>query len=452
MPHFKLSFIRMELLFFPARFPTLLLLLSFSISFFLDSPARADDPEALLALKSSIDPSNALPWPQGADFCRWQGVRGCLGGRVTKLVIEFRNLSGGLEGKSLNQLNQLRVLSFKSNSLAGAIPDISGLTNLKSLYLSDNRFSGDFPASIASLHRLKVVVLSSNRISGRIPATLLSLVRLYTLFLQDNKLTGEIPPLNQSSLRYFNVSGNRLSGRIPSTSALVRFNLSSFSGNRELCGEQVARPCSGSTSPPPAPTLSPGGPAMARPNEKKKKTKLAIILAASIGGSLLVLAFAVAFATALLRFTRRRRRSAAAVAVGAGVEKAEEGDGQAKIVPPPPPAGQLVWCGGVEQGYSVEDLLRASAETLGRGTTGSTYKAVMESGFIVTVKRLKEAAGVGIEEFGRQVEELGRLRHPNLVSLRAFFQAKDERLLVYDYFPNGNLFSLVHGINYVSPF
>lgn len=255
LPHFKLSFIHMELLFFPARFSTLLLLLLSSISFFLASPARADDPEALLALKSSIDPSNALPWPQGADFCRWQGVKGCLGGRVTKLVIEFRNLSGGLEGKSLNQLNQLRVLSFKSNSLAGAIPDISGLTNLKSLYLSDNRFSGDFPESIASLHRLKVIVLSSNRISGRIPVTLLSLVRLCTLFLQNNELTGEIPPLNQSSLRYFNVSGNRLSGRIPSTPALVRFNLSAFPGNRELWGEQVALPCNDSTSPPPVPHI-----------------------------------------------------------------------------------------------------------------------------------------------------------------------------------------------------
>ncbi|KAF0899349.1 hypothetical protein E2562_018243 [Oryza meyeriana var. granulata] len=30
------------------------------------------------------------------------------------------------------------------------------------------------------------------------------------------------------------------------------------------------------------------------------------------------------------------------------------------------------------------------------------------------------------------------------VSLRAFFQAKEERLLVYDYQPNGNLYSLIH--------
>lgn len=40
---------------------------------------------------------------------------------------------------------------------------------------------------------------------------------------------------------------------------------------------------------------------------------------------------------------------------------------------------------------------------------------------------------------------MGRVRHPNVVALRAYFQAKEERLLVYDYYPNGSLFSLVHG-------
>ncbi|KAL8254223.1 hypothetical protein R6Q59_032444 [Mikania micrantha] len=95
--------------------------------------------------------------------------------------------------------------------------------------------------------------------------------------------------------------------------------------------------------------------------------------------------------------------------------------------------------------YSLEDLLKASAETLGRGTVGSTYKAVMESGFIVTVKRLKDARYPRVEEFRRHVDVIGRLRHQNLVPLRAYFQAKEERLLVYDYFPNGSLFSLIHG-------
>uniref|UniRef100_A0A0A9DGU5 Protein kinase domain-containing protein n=1 Tax=Arundo donax TaxID=35708 RepID=A0A0A9DGU5_ARUDO len=77
--------------------------------------------------------------------------------------------------------------------------------------------------------------------------------------------------------------------------------------------------------------------------------------------------------------------------------------------------GKLVFCGCVTEMYSMEELLRASAETLGRGEVGSTYKAVMETGFIVTVKRMRDpsAGGVGAAEFGRRAEELGRLRHPD---------------------------------------
>jgi serine/threonine protein kinase len=74
----------------------------------------------------------------------------------------------------------------------------------------------------------------------------------------------------------------------------------------------------------------------------------------------------------------------------------------------------------------------------------------METGFIVTVKRLREVTGKEVardgEEFRRKAEELGRVRHPNIVPLRAYFQAKEEKLLVYDYFPNGSLFSLIHGL------
>ncbi|KAG2269696.1 hypothetical protein Bca52824_064251 [Brassica carinata] len=94
-----------------------------------------------------------------------------------------------------------------ANYLSGPIPNLSGLVNLKSVYLNDNNFSGDFPGSLTSLHRLKTINLSGNRLSGRIPTSLLLLSRLYTFDVQDNLLTGTIPPLNQTSLRYCNWEG-----------------------------------------------------------------------------------------------------------------------------------------------------------------------------------------------------------------------------------------------------
>ncbi|XP_052627711.1 putative receptor-like protein kinase At1g72540 [Lactuca sativa] len=48
-------------------------------------------------------------------------------------------------------------------------------------------------------------------------------------------------------------------------------------------------------------------------------------------------------------------------------------------------------------------------------------------------------AGQGIKEFDTEIVMLGRLRHPNLVSLVGYCQHEDERLLVYEYMSGGRL-------------
>ncbi|CAL5354394.1 unnamed protein product [Camellia sinensis] len=429
----------------------------------LVSGVRSGDFESLLSLRSSIDPSNSLQWP-GSDVCSWEGIKECMNGRVTKLVLEHLNLSGILDEKSLNRLDQIRVLSFKGNSINGQIPDLSGLHNLKSLFLNDNNFSGDFPASVTLLHRLKTIVLSGNLISGDIPFSLLNLRRLYVLYLENNLFSGQIPPFNQSSLRFFNVSNNNLSGEIPITPALIRFNISSFSGNNiNLCGEQIHISCNNSSHGllAPGPSTSPAPP---RSNHHRRRKKIIAIIAASVSGLFIVLLVLCSVFFCLVSRKRRENRGEnrggkiAVVGDGGGGEVAVvEGEGSGGgggdrkqgFSWEGEGLGSLVFCGGggeEEMSYSLEDLLKASAETLGRGTMGSTYKAVMETGFIVTVKRLKDAKYPRPEELRRHMEVLGRLRHPNIVPIRAYFQAKEERLLVYDYFPNGSLFSLIHGL------
>ncbi|XP_008813180.2 inactive leucine-rich repeat receptor-like serine/threonine-protein kinase At1g60630 [Phoenix dactylifera] len=458
--------------------PRCLLLFLFFLCFFLahisSTRAKSSDAEALLALKASIDPLDAIPWRREAspELCNgWYGVRECAyNGRVTKLVLEFLNLTGTLTTEILAPLDQLRVLSLKSNSLSGAIPDLAPLANLKSLYLNDNRFSGRIPATLTALHRLKVVVLSSNLLSGPIPVAFAGIPRLYTLCLENNLLTGEIPPFDQPSLRYLNLSNNNLSGEIPATEALAHFNRSSFLHNPNLCGTQIKFPCSGKptfrpSSSPESPTSSATNafpPRIASNHKKSSRRRLVAIVAGPIAGAL-VLSACLALAVCLVFRRKRQRVAGGSRTRGVGVDKSleegggggggggEEGGGaggegrKGGFSWEGEGLGKLMFCGGVREMYSLEELLKASAETLGRGTVASTYKAVMESGFIVTVKRLKDSARPGVEEFQRRMEELGRLRHPNLVPLRAYFQAKEERLLVYDYFPNGSLSSLIHG-------
>lgn len=105
--------------------------------------------------------------------------------------------------------------------------------------------------------------------------------------------------------------------------------------------------------------------------------------------------------------------------------------------------GKMVFLDG-EKRFELEDLLRASAEMLGKGGHGTAYRAVLEDGSAVAVKRLREVQ-IGRREFEGQMEMLGRLRHPNVVPLQAYYYARDEKLLVYDYMPDGSLFSLLHG-------
>lgn len=424
----------------------------------------SDDFQALSALKSSIDPSNTLQWT-GPDVCNWEGIKQCINGRVTKLVLEHLNLTGQLHQTILNQLDQLRVLSFKSNSLSGRIPSLSVLKNLKSIFLSQNNFSGDFPASLSFLHRLKIIVLSENQISGDIPTSLLNLPRLYLLYLQDNRFSGEIPPFNQTSLRFFNVSNNLLSGDIPVTPALVRFNSSSFFSNIALCGVQIGVPCNVTNGPPPS-TIPAANP---KPEKRKRRWKIIAIICGSVGGFVLILVCLLVFCLVCKKRNKSETREGRGKAAARGGEEEGEtsgggggggnnnnndndnGGGKKGVYAwEGEGLGRLVFCGPGDQqmSYSLEDLLKASAETLGRGTVGSTYKAVMESGFIVTVKRLKDSRyPVRVEEFRRHMEVLGRLSHQNLVPIRAYFQTKEERLLVYDYFPNGSLFSLIHGMS-----
>lgn len=443
-----------------------LLVFGFSTSFAANA-SNAGDIAALLALKNSVDTQDSLPWRRetASWLCReWKGVKQCSpGSRVTKLVLEFLNLTGTLSRDLLAPFDQLRVLSFKSNSLSGAIPDLSPLVNLKSLYLNDNQFFGRIPANLNALHRLKVVVLSGNLLSGPIPESLVSLPRLYELLLEDNYLTGQIPAFNQPSLRYLNVSRNNLSGEIPATQALSQFNASSFLNNANLCGAQIGTPCTRKLIFPPS-SISPKSsfdhvnayPPLRPPTGSNySRRRIIAIVAGSVAGALFL---SICLALALLLASNRKRRrpvvETGTVGRGSGGDrnKPEEeggvvvGEGEKGVFSwEAEGLEKLVFCGGVREMYSLEELLRASAETLGRGTVGSTYKAVMESGFIVTVKRLKDASRMPAEDFRQRMEELGRLRHPNLVPLRAYFQAKEERLLVYDYFPNGSLFSLIHG-------
>ncbi|KAF8683608.1 hypothetical protein HU200_044529 [Digitaria exilis] len=79
---------------------------------------------------------------------------------------------------------------------------------------------------------------------------------------------------------------------------------------------------------------------------------------------------------------------------------------------------------------------------LGSGSFGSVYKGTLPNHTAIAVKRL-EGSAQGEKQFRTEVRTLGTIQHVNLVRLRGFCATRDERLLVYDYMPNGSLASVL---------
>ncbi|KAM7258505.1 hypothetical protein ACFE04_014246 [Oxalis oulophora] len=410
-----------------------------------------EDKQALLAFLNQTHHANRLQWNSSDSACNWVGVT-CDGGRTAVLNLRLPGvgLIGSIPPNTLGRLTQLRVLSLRSNKLSGSIPsDFANLTLLRNLYLQDNELNGEFPATLTRITRLNRLDLSKNNLSGEIPFAVNNLTQLTGLFLQNNKFSGSLPSIS-TDLTAFNVSNNNLNGSIPTS--LAKFPASAFAGNLALCGGPLPSCNPFFVSPAPSPGESPLSPV------KKKSNKLstAAIVLIAIGAAILLFLLLLCLFLCIRRRKRNQpssnkppvgvvaataRGTSAASAAEAGTSSSKDdlsgGVTEAE-------RNKLVFFDGGIYSFDLEDLLRASAEVLGKGSVGTSYKAVLEEGTTVVVKRLKDVA-VTKKEFETQMDVLGKIKHQNVVPLRAFYYSKDEKLLVSDFMAAGSLSALLHG-------
>lgn len=96
--------------------------------------------------------------------------------------------------------------------------------------------------------------------------------------------------------------------------------------------------------------------------------------------------------------------------------------------------------------FDMQELLRASAEVLGGGVFGSTYKAGL-NGKKMVVKRFKHMNQVSKEDFNEHMRRLGRMSHRNVQPIVAFYYKKEEKLLVTAFAENVSLAARLHGIS-----
>ncbi|GAB4861475.1 hypothetical protein Ancab_036677 [Ancistrocladus abbreviatus] len=126
-------------------------------------------------------------------------------------------------------------------------------------------------------------------------------------------------------------------------------------------------------------------------------------------------------------------------------------------------------CGGHLKEFSLQVLLQATNNfsrdhKIGSGGFGSVYRATLEDGREVAIKRA-EASFVSPSNplgftkrqedkhaaFVAELQFLSRLNHKNLVRLLGFCEDNDELVLVYEYMSNGTLHEHLHKLKSLSP-
>ncbi|XP_008802490.2 pollen receptor-like kinase 3 [Phoenix dactylifera] len=427
-----------------------------------EGKAPTSDLLALLQLKDSFANAGGLSsWSANGSLpCKWTGVF-CTNNVVIGLNLANLGLSGKIDIDALAPLKGLRAINFNNNSFSGPLPAaLSRLGALKSIYLAGNKFSGSIPSDLfASMSHLKKLWLDHNDFSGPVPSSLANLAYLMELLLDDNAFEGAIPDFSSKALKTFNAANNKLSGPIPAS--LAHFDAAAFQGNTALCGAPLSStPCS--TTPPTTTT-----PASSEKESGSGKMAVILVIAA-------LLLFALVSALLIIRQRQRDKESntlGADVAEAEAVEAAnpvpassESSHKQKSVGSSHKPsgssrsgsalaggagaggsAGELVMVNEEKGVFGLADLMKASAEVLGNGGLGSTYKAVMASGLAVAVKRMREMNRVGKDAFEEQIRLLGRLRHPNVLTPLAFHYRKEEKLVASEYVPKGSLAFILHG-------
>lgn len=311
--------------------------------------------------------------------------------------------------------NKVLNIRLSDMGLKGQFPlALRNCSSMTSLDLSNNKFSGSLPDDISEIiHFVVTLDLSSNSFSGKIPSSLANCSFLNTLKLNNNRFTGTIPlelgGLNR--IKEFSVANNQLTGRVPAFQN-ASVSAEDYANNLALCGKPL-KECQAA----------------------QKKSRVAIIAGAAIGGvTFTAIVLSIVFCYFMRVVVRKK-------------EDDPDGNKWAKSMKGTKGIKVSLFEKSVSK-MRLSDLMKATNSftkdnIIGTGRTGTMYKAVLPDGSSLMVKRLQDSQRLE-KEFVSEMNTLGSVKHRNLVPLLGFCVAKKERFLVYKYMENGTLYDKLH--------
>ncbi|KAK9713581.1 hypothetical protein RND81_06G036900 [Saponaria officinalis] len=403
------------------------------------------------------------------------------------------NAMSGELSDSIVGLRSLQELHVSGNFYSGNIPrNLGSLPNLDVVSLRGNNFTGYFPLGF---NRVRFFDLSSNLINGSLPVDFGEGNNNIEYFnISHNRITGEIPQeFGRSFSRNttLDFSYNNFTGEIPDSSLFINQKNNSFAGNPDLCGLLLSGPCRADLSPSALPTAlgqpipppafaaipktfasSPVSPRQEnRQNGKRhglKPQTIAWIVVGDAGGIAILCMFLLYIykrkttntstntnTTTKALNIRTPSLNSSPSSESKGItrwsclrkgkntddDETDEDETESSVDEEPvyQEKGQLVTIDG-ESELELETLLKASAYILGASGSSIMYKAVLEDGTVLAVRRVGESGSVErLKEFESHVRGIAKMAHPNLVRVRGFYWAADEKLVIYEYVPGGSL-------------
>ena len=351
-------------------------------SFCLTSPGPCDERvNTLLEVAGAFGyPSKLADSWQGNDPCQNWGFVVCTGNNITTVNLGKQSLQGTIS------------------------PAFANLTDLRNLYLNNNKLTGSIPDELTHLNQLLVLDVSNNNLFGVVPKF-------------QSKLT-------------LTTTGNPFLGKTLSPGG-------GGSGNNSSTGSDDNSPSGSPSGRGNGGSLSPG----------------------LIAGIIIIAVFFVAVVMFVFCkcYAKNRHRNFGRV------ENPENGKDNAKI--------EVMSVSNVYAGVPTELQSQSSGDRsdlhvfeggnvtisiqvlrqvtnnfskdniLGRGGFGVVYKGELHDGTKIAVKRMESVAmgSKGMNEFQAEIAVLSKVRHRHLVALLGYCINGNERLLVYEYMPQGTL-------------